>query len=97
MKYFWIIAFALTLIFLTLKLAEIGMLVSWHWIWVFSPIWGSLAVYYGIHLLSLIGIAIYYMIYPERLQALKNHIERNTKPKSGWQKKLEELQSKQKQ
>ena len=29
----------LFLIFLTLKLADIGVVATWDWLWVFSPIW----------------------------------------------------------
>jgi hypothetical protein len=33
----------LFLIFLTLKLADIGVVATWDWLWVFSPIWIPLA------------------------------------------------------
>ena len=29
----------LFLIFLTLKLADVGVVATWDWLWVFSPIW----------------------------------------------------------
>jgi len=32
------------LIFLTLKLAEIGPVAHWSWLWVFSPLWIPLAL-----------------------------------------------------
>jgi len=34
----------LFLIFLTLKLAEVGPVAEWSWWWVFSPIWIPLAI-----------------------------------------------------
>jgi len=34
----------LTLIFLTLKLAEAGLVAAWSWWWVFAPIWAPLAL-----------------------------------------------------
>ena len=34
----------LFLIFLTLKLAEVGPVAQWSWWWVFSPIWIPLAL-----------------------------------------------------
>lgn len=34
----------LTLIFVTLKLAEVGQVATWSWWWVFSPIWISLGL-----------------------------------------------------
>ena len=33
----------LFLIFLTLKLADVGVVATWDWLWVFSPIWIPLA------------------------------------------------------
>ena len=32
------------LIFLTLKLAEVGPVAHWRWLWVFSPLWIPLAL-----------------------------------------------------
>ena len=29
----------LALIFITLKLAQVGLVASWSWLWVLSPIW----------------------------------------------------------
>lgn len=42
---FWI-AFlaALLLLFLGLKLADIGMVASWSWWWVFAPVWAPIAM-----------------------------------------------------
>lgn len=34
----------LFLIFLTLKLAEVGPVTHWSWLWVFSPLWIPLAL-----------------------------------------------------
>lgn len=34
----------LTIVLITLKLAEIGKVATWSWWWVLSPIWGSLAL-----------------------------------------------------
>ena len=34
----------LFLIFLTLKLADVGVVATWSWWWVFSPIWISFAL-----------------------------------------------------
>lgn len=33
------------LIFLTLKLAEIGPVAAWSWLWVFSPLWIPLSIF----------------------------------------------------
>ena len=41
----------LFLIFLTLKLAGLGVVATWSWWWVFSPLWISFAL-----ILFLIGI-----------------------------------------
>ena len=32
------------LVFLTLKLAEIGVVATWSWWWVFAPLWIPLAI-----------------------------------------------------
>ena len=34
----------LALIFIGLKLAEVGAVASWSWWWVLSPLWGPLAL-----------------------------------------------------
>ena len=34
----------LFLIFLTLKLANVGVVATWNWWWVFSPIWIPIAL-----------------------------------------------------
>ena len=34
----------LFLIFLTLKLANVGIVATWNWWWVFSPIWVPIAL-----------------------------------------------------
>jgi len=46
----------LFLIFLTLKLAEVGPVAEWSWWWVFSPIWIPLAIV-GV-MAMVIGIAV---------------------------------------
>lgn len=38
----------LGLIFVTLKLAEIGVVATWSWWWVLSPFWIPLAIALGI-------------------------------------------------
>ena len=44
----------LFLIFLTLKLAEIGQVATWSWWWVTSPLWIPLALVLGIAAIALI-------------------------------------------
>jgi hypothetical protein len=46
----------LFLIFLTLKLAEVGPVAQWSWWWVFSPIWIPLALV-GV-VAMIVGIAV---------------------------------------
>jgi hypothetical protein len=49
----------LGLIFVTLKLAEIGAVATWSWIWVLSPFWLPLAVVLSIAaVIGLIAITI---------------------------------------
>lgn len=35
----------LFIIFLVLKLAKVGSVASWSWVWVFSPLWISMFAY----------------------------------------------------
>jgi hypothetical protein len=47
----------LFLIFLTLKLGGWGVVATWSWWWIFSPLWMPLL---AVILIGLIGIIIYY-------------------------------------
>ena len=47
----------LFLIFLTLKLAEVGPVADWSWWWVTSPLWIPVALI-GLILTIVVGIAI---------------------------------------
>lgn len=38
----------LTLLFIALKLAEIGVVATWSWIWVLSPLWLPAGVIFGL-------------------------------------------------
>jgi hypothetical protein len=44
----------LFLIFLTLKLAEVGQVATWSWWWVTSPLWIPLVAVLGIAVIALI-------------------------------------------
>jgi hypothetical protein len=44
----------LFLIFLTLKLAEVGQVANWSWWWVTSPLWIPLLL--GVAILGIVGI-----------------------------------------
>jgi len=46
----------LGLIFVTLKLAEIGVVATWSWFWVLSPFWIPLAIVLGVFLIA--GVVI---------------------------------------
>lgn len=46
----------LGLIFVTLKLAEIGAVATWSWWWVLSPFWIPLAIVLGI--LAVVGVVM---------------------------------------
>jgi hypothetical protein len=43
-----------TVLFLILKLAEIGQVANWSWWWVTSPLWIPLLL--GVAILSIVGI-----------------------------------------
>ena len=44
----------LFLIFLTLKLAEVGPVADWSWWWVTAPLWGGFAIFVLIVLIIII-------------------------------------------
>lgn len=47
----------LFLIFLTLKLADVGVVATWSWWWVFSPIWIPVAIIFiAVFIVGLIEI-----------------------------------------
>jgi hypothetical protein len=46
----------LGLIFVTLKLAEIGVVVTWSWWWVLSPFWIPLAIVLAIF--AVVGVGM---------------------------------------
>ena len=46
----------LGLIFVTLKLAEIGVVATWSWWWVLSPFWIPLAIVLGIF--AVVGVGM---------------------------------------
>lgn len=52
----------LFLIFLVLKLTGVGMVATWSWWWVCSPIWIPIAVVIGILLCALAFISILALI-----------------------------------
>lgn len=53
----------LFLIFLTLKLAGIGIVANWSWLWIFSPLWIPIAIFFsffiGMILFALITALIF--------------------------------------
>jgi hypothetical protein len=51
----------LFLIFLTLKLAEVGPVAKWSWWWVTSPLWIPLIFVGTIALIAFVAIIIGYM------------------------------------
>jgi hypothetical protein len=48
----------LFLIFLVLKLTGVGMVATWSWWWVLSPLWIPIAVVLGILLCALVFISL---------------------------------------
>ena len=48
----------LGLIFVTLKLAEIGVVATWSWWWVLSPFWIPLAIVLAIFAVAGIGMVV---------------------------------------
>ena len=48
----------LGLIFVTLKLAEIGVVATWSWWWVLSPFWVPLAIVLAIFAVVGVGMVV---------------------------------------
>ena len=48
----------LGIIFVTLKLAEIGVVATWSWWWVLSPFWIPLAIALGVFAVVGIGMVV---------------------------------------
>lgn len=49
----------LALIFISLKLAEVGMVATWSWFWVLAPIWIPLAAVAVVALVGVVLIAMF--------------------------------------
>lgn len=49
---------ALLLVFIILKLTGIGVVASWSWWWVLSPIWAPFAITTAIALVCLVAMGI---------------------------------------
>lgn len=43
----WSLMTVLFIVFLVLKLAEVGMVADWSWWWVTAPYWGPIAFWLG--------------------------------------------------
>lgn len=51
------IGIVLTLIFVTLKLAEIGVVAEWSWWWVLSPLWISFTIFVMVTVVQILFIS----------------------------------------
>lgn len=86
----WLLC-AVFIVFLILKLAEIGQVKDWNWWWVTSPLWGGLAI--GLSLLILGFILITIMDGFKKLRKKKNEPKLGSiiKKKSRFQDRLDEI------
>lgn len=48
----------LAIVFIGLKLGEVGAVASWSWLWVLSPLWGPLALVVVVALLFYMAEAV---------------------------------------
>ena len=53
----------LTILFIGLKLAAIGPVANWSWLWVLSPLWIPLVIVFGILIVGFTVWGISYLIY----------------------------------
>lgn len=60
-------------VFLVLKLAEIGAVATWSWWWVFSPLWGPFVIVVGVFAVFLVirGIIAIIMAIGEGISSRK--------------------------
>jgi hypothetical protein len=82
------------LVFLFLKLAEIGAVKDWSWWWVTSPLW----IPFAIGIVIIIGIGLYYLtkyILRDKRTPIQKAEERAIK-QSAFQKRLEEMEAQKK-
>lgn len=76
------------IVFLTLKLAEIGPVAKWSWWWVTSPLWIPIAF-----VIAILGVGFFIILGATLLGFKPKSKEEQPKiKKSRWQTKLEELQ-----
>ncbi len=61
---------ALGLVFITLKLAGIGVVASWSWWWVLSPIWIPFAILAG-GVVVVFVVAVFAFIVSETVRAIR--------------------------
>jgi MFS family permease len=54
----------LALIFITLKLTEVGVVAEWSWLWVLSPFWIPAAIALIFVLLNLVVDLLYFAVDP---------------------------------
>ena len=66
----WLLC-AVFIVFLIMKLAEIGQVKDWNWWWVTSPLWGGLAL--GLAVLILAYVAIVIVAGIKKLRKNKRH------------------------
>lgn len=71
------------LIFLTLKLAQVGVVANWSWWWVFSPILISVLIF-------IMGVVYVFFFVKKHHISFDDHGRVNRKPKSKFQIRIEE-------
>lgn len=47
------------IVFLTLKLAEIGVVATWSWWWVTAPLWGGLAIVLVVCMMAILVAGVF--------------------------------------
>lgn len=57
----------LFLVFLVLKLTETSVVATWSWWWITAPLWGGVALFFGIWILIMV-----FMLLAGFFTALKN-------------------------
>jgi hypothetical protein len=63
----------LTLIFVTLKLAEVGTVAAWSWLWVLSPLWLPIAI--GLPIILIFAVFAAIVSWNERRHAMRRYMD----------------------
>lgn len=71
----WSLMSVIFIVFLVLKLAEVGKVADWSWWWVTAPYWGPIVLWLAIFLILGVGwvLVSLWIVVSERIKAKKGN------------------------